>query len=232
MSEWRETFNEPGQVLKSERIGVTTTAPELRRMYIEEKMSMSEIGDKLGCSSNTIRRFMVRAGIDRRDPKEYWENKKYRDEAWLREQFVEKEKTPPEIADELDVSDSTILSWINKFELRDELPIKCNFYLSSAGSMEGYPKWTATGAGGPHQVLVHSLVMIAEGTDPEKVFTDDKYQIHHRNGFKCDNRPSNLELIDRKKHGRHHTPDSKNWTDDDILAVMRLMMDPSELIDE
>lgn len=232
MSSWEETFNTPDDVIKSEKIGVATTESELRELYFEQNMSVKQVGSELGCSRSTALRFMKEAGIERRSHDDYYEFKKYRDEEWLREEFVEKRKSAAEIADEIGVSASAVNDWVNNFELRDELPIKCNFYLSSGGSMSGYPKWTATGSGCAHQLLVHSLVMIREGADPEKVFGDNKYQIHHRNGFKCDNRASNLELVDRKKHGRHHTPDNKKWTDDDMLAAMRLMMDPSKLLDE
>ena len=230
MSDWRDTFNEPEQVLKCESIGVTTTAPELKRMYIEEKMSMAQIAEELGASETTISRFMDRAGIERREPIYYYENRDYRDEKWLREQFVEKGRSTTEIADECDVTRSTIGNWINKFGLRDELTIKCKFYFSSYSTTEGYPTWAATGTGAPQHLLVHRLAAIAHGADPYEVFGDNNIQVHHRNGFKCDNRPSNLELIDAKTHGRHHSPDAVQWTDDDVEFIIRFMMDPGKYL--
>lgn len=285
MSSWKENFETPEKVVKAEMLGIKTTAKRLRRMYHEENMSCTKIGEELGCSDSTARKLMIKAGVERRENndthkhkkyrdkkwlKNQYENeerspaeiaercmcaestiynyiaaynlenpnpdihseRKYRDEEWLREQFLERGKTAPEIADGIDAHYTTVSNWIDNFELREELPTKCNFHLSRGGSMSGYPKWTATGSGGPEQVLVHSLVMVAKGADPEKVFADRDYQIHHRNGFKCDNRPSNLELLDKKTHGRHHGPDNKKWTDDDILAAMRLMMDPSKVLEE
>jgi len=231
MSDWRDTFNEPGQVLKSESLGVTTTAPELRRMYVEEKMSMRQIGEELGASETTILRFMDRAGIERRDNVDHYEGKNYRDQKWLRQEFVEKGRSTTEIADECDVSRHTIRNWVNKFNLPDELPIKCTFNLSGLSMTSGYPTWSATGSGGAGYVYVHRLVAIANGANPYELFGDNNIQVHHRNGFKCDNRPSNLEVVDAQSHGRHHTPDTVKWTDDDLEFVIRFMMNPAKYSD-
>jgi transposase len=43
--------------------------------------------------------------------------RKYRDESWLREQYVEKEKTMAEIASECDVSSGAIGNWIDKYNI-------------------------------------------------------------------------------------------------------------------
>jgi transposase-like protein len=231
MSDWRDTFNEPGEVLEAERIGVATTAPELRRMYREEKMSMGAIAEELGASMTTISRFMDRAGIERREKPDYYEDRNYRDEEWLREEFVGEGRSTTEIADECDVTRHTIRNWVNEFNLQEELPTKCDFHLSGYSATVGYPTWSATGRGGPGHFLVHRLVAIAHGADPHELFGDDNIQIHHRNGFKCDNRPSNLEVIDAKTHGRHHTPDTVQWTDDDLEFVVRFMMNPGEYSD-
>lgn len=51
-------------------------------------------------------------------------------------------------------------------------------------------------------VSVHSLIVIANGADPYKVFGNDQYNIDHDNGCKIDNRPENLNLIDVTSHGR------------------------------
>lgn len=228
---WRETFNDPREVIKSDAVGVATTAAELKRMYVEEEMTVAEIAKELGVSNTTAYRFMDEAGIDRRNPSDYHVPQKYCNEEWLREQFVHLERSTGEIADDFGLTSNAILYWVRKFELEDELPIKCDFYLSGISSTRGYPTWTATGKGGPAHMLVHRLVVIAHGADPYEIFGDNNLQVHHRNGFKCDNRPCNLEVIDAKTHGRHHTPDSVKWTDDDLECVVRFMMDPAEFMD-
>lgn len=53
-------------------------------------------------------------------------------------------------------------------------------------------------------VYVHQLVAIANGADPEKVFSDGVYHVHHKNELKYDNRPKNLEILDRVGHTLEH----------------------------
>lgn len=42
----------------------------LREMYQEEKMSLTEIGEELGCTLVTVQEWMKRRGISRRTPRE------------------------------------------------------------------------------------------------------------------------------------------------------------------
>jgi transposase-like protein len=229
MSEkWRDVLNEPGEVLKATGCGITTTAPELERMYVEEGMSMADIGEELGVSENTVMRLMDRAEIERRKNPDPYSDKKYRSEDWLRSKFIEERWTAAEIANECDVSSNCVNTWLNKYGLRDEFTEICRFNFTGAWSHDGYPSWTRTGAN--NYVKVHSLVAIAKGADPHKVFSND-HHVHHRNGFKCDNRPSNLELVDAKTHGKYHSPDSVKWTDDDIRYAIQAMLNPTEYIE-
>lgn len=51
---------------------------------------------------------------------------------------------------------------------------------------------------------IHQLVAIANGADPEKVFSGGEYVIHHVDGIKWHNVPENLQLSRSNEHTRHH----------------------------
>jgi len=64
----------------------------------------------------------------------------------------------------------------------------------------GYEMWEVNNRGTQHRILVHRLVAISEhGADQvaERI-------VHHKNNIPWDNRPENLELMDRAEHARLH----------------------------
>ena len=196
-----------------------------------------EIADKYDVSVETIRRHIREKDIECIDERSSngrsnaFENASYPEqEYWdgevLKELYIKKEKSISEIADEYDVANNTIRDHLKNNNLYTEeksYENKARFRLSGNSTLEGYPLWTATGDG--NYALVHHLVMIAEGEDPEKVFGNNKWNVHHRNRFRCDNRPCNLELVDRVSHGKKHKGmNDKKWNDDDIEFVIKYMM--------
>lgn len=86
-----------------------------------------------------------------------------------------------------------------------------------AGSGAGYERWRSyemrpsTAAEGKEDVYVahHRLLAVVEcypsQMSIEAILRDlDGKDVHHRNGIKWDNRPSNLEPIDHGEHSRLH----------------------------
>jgi len=50
----------------------------LRELYWEQELSTTEIADKLGCTQQTVSRWMQRLDIPRRDPREAAPNRRRR----------------------------------------------------------------------------------------------------------------------------------------------------------
>ena len=88
---------------------------------------------------------------------------------------------------------------------------------AGAGSGAGYERWRSyelrpsTAADGKEDVYVahHRLLAVVEcypsTMSLEAILRDlDGKDVHHRNGIKWDNRPSNLEPIDHGEHAKLH----------------------------
>jgi transcriptional regulator with XRE-family HTH domain len=78
----------------------------LRRRYVIEGQSASEIADDCGVTSSTVSRWLDRHDI-RRDPR-------YRDREWLYDQYVEQGRRQQDIADDCGVTKSTISHWLSR----------------------------------------------------------------------------------------------------------------------
>ena len=94
---------------------------ELRRLYLDEKLSISDIADYYDCSSAAVRNRLQNYGIEIRGPGEVSVNGaadgRYKDESHLRESYVERGLSKSEIANECSVSTGTIQYWLNEHEI-------------------------------------------------------------------------------------------------------------------
>lgn len=187
----------------------------LRKLYHQEKLSTLSIGEKLGCDHTTVLRWMKKLNISRRDAQAAAHKRSgfdsddyeydYTDATDLEYLYHEKDLTLREMEGMLGVHNRTIRTWMSRYGIMRESksdkrrsPV-ASFYTDNGG----YERWAASGRGYQDIVRVHRLLAIADGGDPHRVFSGD-YHVHHKNGCRFDNRPTNIELVTRREHGRRH----------------------------
>jgi hypothetical protein len=127
--------------------------------------------------------------------------KKYRDESWLRKQYVEKDKTMEEIAKECMCTQATISNWCEKFNIETKDMNDPTYPPHHRFNDNDYEEVKTTVDGTTHHVKIHRLVAVAKcGIDSVNEYT----HVHHKNGCPLDNRPQNLEPLTRKEHAERH----------------------------
>lgn len=168
----------------------------LREMYFDQEMNQYEIADELECKQVTITKWFKKYDIDTG----FEHHPKLRDKEWLSEMYYDEELSQHEIADVLGCGQMSVSRWMDKYGMETR---KANYekYGSHSFNQKGYECFSHTpkeGCGG--RILIHRLIMVAqEGVEAVKGKV-----VHHKNNMSCDNRFSNLELMDRSDHTSYH----------------------------
>jgi transposase len=94
----------------------------LKKKYQDEQLSCQDIADELGCADDTVLRALNRHGIETRELSEavkIGQRKRFKklDEDWLRQEYVEKEKSTKEISEGVDVSAATVRRWLRRYNI-------------------------------------------------------------------------------------------------------------------
>jgi transposase len=170
----------------------------LREQYIKQKQDAAEIAEKCGCAGSTVRSYLHRHNIQTRAPNapEYrLPDTRVADAEWLREQYVEQERSGHEIAGECDCSWTVVYTWLNKHGI--EVRKRGN------GSRSGaeHPKWE----GGP--------APYGAGWNETK-----RQAVRERDGYACqDPRCSVTQAEHREAHGEklhvHHLQKARHIED-------------------
>ena len=136
----------------------------------------------------------------------------WQDKSVLYRLHVSKNYSCPEIADKLNCSQSAVERHLREYGLqrygRGERKNKRppQHYFTKDGARVGleYERIATDVNGTTKSAGVHQLVVIANGADPHKVFSNGMYHVHHKNRHGLDNRPENLELLSAGDHQKRH----------------------------
>jgi len=89
----------------------------LRQQYVEKGRPTREIAQECGCGRATVGRWLKRHDIETRPSGGERADERLRDEKWLREQYIEKQRTIAEIGQECGCADSTAEKWLKKHDI-------------------------------------------------------------------------------------------------------------------
>jgi transposase-like protein len=147
--------------------------------------------------------------------------KTYKNESVLRKLYWGDGMTMQEIADDFDISLSTVQYWMDKHSISR----KPKYPTCAYSARGGYPRWDCKNPDGPDYIFIHRLLAVAEyGVDEVK-----NKHVHHKNGIKWDNRPENIEILPEHDHMSLHWSGENNvsskLTKDDVKEIKRSLRD-------
>lgn len=171
----------------------------LRERWFDEDKRVYEIADEANCTEGTIQTWRKKFDFPQKDDV-YAEKYGEQIEKW----YCDDLDTLEEIAERLDASVSRIQRTLEKrgVERRSRsLAYAINGYHGGFEmNADGYLTVTANYNGERQRCYMHRLLAVAKygfGAVKGK-------DVHHKNGLRWDNRPDNIELIDKQEHGRMH----------------------------
>jgi hypothetical protein len=168
-------------------------ANEIALMYIRDKKSSSEIGEKLNMSAMHVRRILKSLNIDIRPASEYQKLSHSRPDVRQKMALAKK---------------GTNLSENAKQKLRERTgPKNPNWNGGLTVLANGYIYFTASPENGVHanRALHCVIAEWAFGGPIPKGF-----HVHHIDGNKLNNNPENLAVMSASEHAKLHTGDREN----------------------
>jgi len=130
-------------------------------------------------------------------------DKPWMNEDTLRQEYLENGRSSYDLAEEWGCDSKTIRNWIHKYGIDTRTPghYQEKPYVAFKTSEQGYERWMVSKKPDRGKSLqVHRLAAVAWfGLDAVV-----GNHVHHINGVKWDNRPSNLEMVAPDEHIRLH----------------------------
>lgn len=107
---------------ESDKVSRTDCAPwrdaeTLRHFYRWKRYSLLETAETIGCTEGTISKWCDRLGVETRDFREARDAgtpERLASESWLREQYVDKQRTCADISEQVGCTDTTVSRWLRR----------------------------------------------------------------------------------------------------------------------
>lgn len=177
----------------------------LELLYYEYGLDQHEIGDAFGMTNHTISRWMCKGGINPNPLRvDEYRNAPWRDRDRLEKLYVEQHLTVYEIASRWDTTPGVIAKWLSRYDITQRPGCRgVSQYVD-----RGYVRYAvyegdlAEKGCGQTEVYEHQLVALLN-SDPADVFAPDMH-VHHENGIRWDNRPTNIRVLTASEHTTEH----------------------------
>lgn len=127
-------------------------------------------------------------------------DKQYTDADTLERLYREEGKSMREVAEELDTDHDRVAYWLDVHDIDSRTALNDLGYAPYKSNRQGYPLWKTHVEGTRHRVKVHRLLAVAEYGFDAVADCD----VHHKNGVRWDNRPSNVKPMSPSEHRREH----------------------------
>lgn len=188
----------------------------LKKKYVDDGMSMSQIGDLLGCTKHPVYRALKKHGLQARA-----HTSKYpllNDKEWLRNEYLVEMKSIKQIAEEINAPHGVVHSSLTHMGIKtrdpkESLAIKYEQgrFGKNASNWRGGRRLSGGGHMQVHQpqhpyctksglVMEHRLVMekeLGRYLKPDEL-------VHHIDGDKLNNTIENLQVVTRSEHVKIH----------------------------
>jgi len=161
----------------------------LYELWHHKTLTRAAIADRCEVASSTVQHWLLKYGIQ----------KGYNDPRVVQYLYCDQEWSSADIADHFNCSPTSVRRTLHEHDIETNRVGQPRRDGVGIVVRDGYVRWQ-----NQTTVGVHQLVMIADGADPQSVFSDGEYEVHHKNHIPFDNRPSNLELMESSAHSELH----------------------------
>ena len=168
----------------------------LEELYVEKGLSTTEVGEQFEVSSETVRRWLIKHGIELDDVGPQTDNP-WNDPDTLRDLYHSKGLSGHEIADRLGCDPVTVYNNMDELGVTRKRHNKSRRLRTGTG---GYEVIRTTVNKDVKVVRLHRLAAVAWFGYSEVLDND----VHHKNECTFDNRECNLEVMSRGEHTAHH----------------------------